>query len=183
LRKRIRMSQPHSIERQLACLEFLQSKGLVRRRACGELNADGEDVIMVAGGDGWSANDVDALLEAGADVAAADGNGQTSIWNAASCGHAVTLCALLAGGGFADSCINSNERNVSLGQAGAAAVWIAACNGHADCVQILIEAKADLDKESSDHQMTPTYMASQNGHLACLQALLSAGANLSKCEE
>jgi hypothetical protein len=183
LRKCVRNSQPHSIERRLACLEFLQSKGLVRRNACGEFNADGEDVIMVAGGDGWSANDVEALLEAGADVAAADGNGQTSIWNAASCGHAVTLNALLAGGGVADSCINSNQRNVSLGQAGASALWIAACNGHSDCVQILIAANADLDKESSDHQMTPVYMASQNGHLACLQALVNARANLSKCEE
>jgi hypothetical protein len=181
LQKCIYGSQPQSIERKQACLELLQSKGLVRHNIRGERNADGEDVIIIAGGDGWSADDIDALLEAGADVNASDCNGQTSVWNAASCGNAHTLRALLEGGGFADTCVNDNERNVELAQAGASALWIAACNGHLNCVDVLVEAKADLNKDSQN--MTPIGMACQNGYVSCVQALIAAKASLLACNE
>ena len=144
LRKRMREAAPNSDEGRRACLELLQSKGLVKAAARGELNAEGEDLIVAAGAEGWSADDVSALLGAGADVATADANGKTGVWSAASCGHVSTLRVLLGAGGNANTRSNDSELNRKMDLAGASAVWIAAQNGHVDCVEELIAAKADV---------------------------------------
>ena len=144
LRKRIREAAPNSDEGRRACLELLQSKGLVKAAARGELNAEGEDVIVAAGAEGWSADDVSALLGAGADVATADANGKTGVFKAASSGHVSTLRALLGAGGDANARSNDSELNRNSDSAEASAVWISARNGHADCVEELIAAKADV---------------------------------------
>ena len=144
LHKRIREAAPYSDEGRRACLELLQSKGLVKAAAHGELNADGEDLIVAAGAEGWSADDVRALVGAGADVATADANGKTGVWSAASSGHVSTLRVLLGAGGNANARCNDSKLNRKLELAGASAVWIAARNGHADCIQELIAAKADM---------------------------------------
>jgi hypothetical protein len=144
LRKRMREAAPNSDEGRRACLELLQSKGLVKAAARGELNAEGEDVIVAAGAEGWSADDVSALLGAGADVATADANGKTGVWSAASCGHVSTLRVLLGAGGNANTRSNDSELNRKMELAGASAVYIAAQNGHVDCVEELIAAKVDV---------------------------------------
>ena len=147
LRKRMREAAPDSDQFQRACLELLQSKGLVKAAARGELNAEGEDLVVAAGADGWSADDLNALLMAGADVATADKNGKTGLWSAASCGHVSTLKVLLAAGADANACSNGSEFNKKLKQAGASALWIAAWNGHLDCVQELIAShKVDVQQ-------------------------------------
>ena len=127
LRKCMRQAAPDSDERRRACLELLQCKGLVKDGANGELNAEGEDVIVAAGADGWSVDDIQALIGAGADVATADKEGNTGLINAASCGHLPTMQALLIG-----SC--------DMGKA----VLGAASNGHTDCVEALIACNADV---------------------------------------
>jgi hypothetical protein len=134
LRKRICEAAPDSDDRRLACLELLQSKGLVKAAAHGEPNAAGEDLIVAAGAEGWGAEDIGALLGAGADVSTADNSGKTGVWNAASCDHASTLSALLSAGGNADAKTND----------GVSALWISAMNGHSACVETLIGAKADM---------------------------------------
>ncbi len=137
LRKRIREAAPGSDERRLACMQLLQSKGLAKAAAHGELNADGEDLIVAAGADGWSAEDVNALLGAGADVATADDNGETGVYNAAKYGHVSTLKILLGAGGDVNSC---NKRSYDE----ASALYEAASNGHLDCIEELIASKADV---------------------------------------
>jgi hypothetical protein len=144
LRKRIREVAPDFDEGRRACLELLKSKGLVKAAARGELNAEGEDVIVAAGADGWSADDVNALIAAGADVASTEANGKTGVWTAASSGHVSTLRVLLGAGGDVNARCNDSELNRQLYLAGASAVYIAARNGHADCVEELIAAKADV---------------------------------------
>ena len=144
LRKRMREAAPDSDEGRRACLELLQSKGLVKAAARGELNAEGEDLIVAAGAEGWSADDVSALLGAGADVATADANGKTGVWSAASSGHVSTLRVLLGAGGDANARCSDSELNQKLELVGASAVCIAALNGHVDCVEELIAAKADV---------------------------------------
>jgi len=129
LRKCMRQAAPDSDERRRACLELLQCKGLVKDGANGELNAEGEDVIVAAGADGWSADDIQALIGAGADAATEDREGNTGLVNAASCGHLSTMQALLIG-----SC--------DLGKA----VLGAASNGHTDCLEALIACKADVQQ-------------------------------------
>jgi hypothetical protein len=127
LRKCMRKAAPDSDERRRACLELLQCKGLVKDAANGELNAEGEDVIVAAGADGWSADDIETLIGAGADVATRDKDGNTGLINAASFGHLSTMQALLT-----DLC----DTNYALRGA--------ASNGHTDCVLALIACKADV---------------------------------------
>jgi hypothetical protein len=126
LRRRVRQSAPDSSERQRACLELLQCKGLVKSAASGELNAEGEDLIVAAAADGWSAEDIKTLIQAGADAAAVDKNGLTAFVVAARNGHLLTMQALLVGG-------------CDLGNA----LIQAAQNGHADCVEALLSSGAD----------------------------------------
>jgi hypothetical protein len=144
LRKRLRDVGSDSDERPSLCIELLRSKGLIKAAAHGEVNAEGEDLIVAAGADGWSAEDVRALLMAGADVATADENGRTGVWAAASCGNVSALKALLAAGGDANTRCNESEMNDSMLVAGASALFIAAMNGQTDCVVDLIASKADV---------------------------------------
>jgi len=55
--------------------------------------------------------------------------------------------------------------------------FIAADQGHADCLKILAEAKADLS--TPWNSCTPAFMAAQEGHADCLKILAEAKANLS----
>ena len=144
LRKRLRDVGSDSDERPSLCIELLRSKGLIKAAAHGEVNAEGEDLIVAAGADGWSAEDVRALVMAGADVATADENGRTGVWTAASCGNVSTLKALLAAGGDANTRCNESEMNESMRVAGASALFLASMNGQADCVVELIASKADV---------------------------------------
>jgi hypothetical protein len=139
VRKRIREAAPGSDERRLACLQLLQSKGLAKAAAHGELNAEGEDLIVAAGADGWSADDVNALLDAGADVATADVNGETGLHSAAKYGHVSTLKVLLRAGGDVNGCSNEDESSL----------YMAASNGHLDCVKELTAFKAEVLKCNS----------------------------------
>ena len=144
LRKRLRDVGSDSDERPSLCIELLRSKGLIKAAAHGEVNAEGEDLIAVAVADGWSAEDVSALVMAGADVATADENGRTGVWAAASCGNVSALKALLAAGGDANTCCDDSEVNESMMVAEASALLVAATNGQADCVVELIASKADV---------------------------------------
>jgi cell division protein FtsB len=144
LRKRLRDVGSDSDEKPSLCIELLRSKGLIKAAAHGEENAEGEDLIVAAGADGWSAEDVRALLMAGADVATADENGRTGVWAAASCGNVSTLKALLAVGGDVNTCCNESEINKSMRVDGASALFVAATNGQTDCVVELIASKADV---------------------------------------
>ena len=144
LRKRLRDVGSDSDERPSLCIELLRSKGLSKAAAHGEENAEGEDLIVAAGADGWSAEDVRALLMAGADVATADENGRTGVWAAASCGNVSTLKALLAVGGDANTRCNDSEINESMRVDGASALYGASMYGQTDCVVELIASKADV---------------------------------------
>jgi ankyrin repeat protein len=105
----------------------LQCKGLVKSAASGELNAEGEDLIVAAAADGWSADDIKTLIQAGADAAAVDKDGNKAFVVAAGNGHLLTMQALLVGG-------------CDLGRA----LLRAAANGHVDCVEALISSGADV---------------------------------------
>jgi hypothetical protein len=85
-------------------LELLISRGLVKRGVRDDLNADGEDVIVQAGGDGWLAGDIAAAVAAGADLRAIDSNGCNGVWNAARYGHLDSLNALLGAGVEVNKC-------------------------------------------------------------------------------
>ena len=69
----------------------------------------------------------------------------------------------------------------SRGSTPAFPVFIACYQGHAECLSLLINHGAQLDK--ADKQgATPTYIACQNGHKECLSLLINHGAQLDKAD-
>merc|ERR1719174_757087 len=60
--------------------------------------------------------------------------------------------------------------------------YMAAQEGHADCLRLLLEAGCDKDKAQQDGA-TPAFIAAQTGHADCLRLLLEAGCDKDKaCE-
>ena len=58
-------------------------------------------------------------------------------------------------------------------------MYIAALQGHIECLKELIAAGADLNKEDKDGR-TPLYSAANQGHVECLKEIIAAGAELNK---
>ena len=55
--------------------------------------------------------------------------------------------------------------------------FMAAQDGHVDCLKLLLEAGCDLSVPRSNGA-TPAYMAARNGHTDCLHIIISAGAGV-----
>ena len=123
-----------------ASLQLLVSRSLVKRGVVGEVNADGEDVMVLAGGDGWTAMDIHAAAAAGADVAAVNASGYSGVWNAARYGHKESLAALLDVKGDVAKC----------DVIGRSAMFMASRNCHAECLKLLLAAGGDVNKCNND---------------------------------
>jgi ankyrin repeat protein len=160
-----------SSEKKSASLQLLVSRSLVKRGVVGEVNADGEDVMVQAGGDGWSAIEIHAAHAAGADVAAVDTSGYSGLWNAARYGHKESLAALLEVKGDVDKCSYD----------GRSPIYIVARNGHADCLKLLLDSGGDVNKFEKDG-CSPIWTSAQKGHADCLKLLLTAGGDVNKCD-
>jgi ankyrin repeat protein len=152
-----------SSKKNSLCVQLLLSRGLVRRGVQLETNADGESVLVRAGGDGWPKVYVDAAVAAGADLIAADGDGQSGVWHAARCGHTDTLAALIA----VQCDLNACNKH------GASPVYAASYNGHVSCLKILLAAKADVHK-CDGFGCSPVYIACQQNQPDCIPLLVSA---------
>ena len=57
--------------------------------------------------------------------------------------------------------------------------YMAAQNGHADCLRLLLEAGCDKDK-AREGGATPAFIAAEKGHANCLRLLLEAGCDKEK---
>jgi hypothetical protein len=155
-----------SCDEASASLQLLVSRSLVKRGVVGEVNADGEDVMVQAGGDGWTAMDIRAAHAAGAHVAAVDASGYSGVWNAARYGNKESLAALLEVKVDVATCDNT----------GRSAVYMASRNGNAECLRLLLAAGGDVNKCNNDGH-SPIYIATFTGHADCLQLLLGAGSD------
>lgn len=62
-------------------------------------------------------------------------------------------------------------------QSGAAAIARAAFRGHANCVQILLEAQASVDLRNTGGGFNALLEAAEHGHAACMKLLLEAKAD------
>ena len=58
---------------------------------------------------------------------------------------------------------------------GCGALWLAAANGHRDCVRLLVEGGANIEATAANG-VTPFAIACQRGHLAAARVLSDAGA-------
>ncbi len=204
LRRRIDSSVIESSERSSASLQLLKSQGLVKQSVIGETNADGEDVMVQAGADGWVAGNIAAAAAAGADIGSTDPKGFNGVSSAARFGHEHCLAALFAAGVNVNTCSIDGRSPIFIaawsGQAacitqlvfargdvnkcnnsGASPIWIAAINGHDACVAQLIVAGGDVNK-CHNTGSSPINVAAGNGHAACVSRLISASANVNKCD-
>jgi CDK inhibitor PHO81 len=60
---------------------------------------------------------------------------------------------------------------------------LAAREGHADCLQLLVRAGADANVKEKGSLWTPLFFAAENGHLQCIRVLVAAGAQLNAEDE
>jgi hypothetical protein len=171
LRQRVSATAASS-DKASASLQLLVSRSLVKRGVVEEVNADGEHVMVQAGGDGWSAMDIHAAHAAGANVAAVDPSGYSCVWNAARYGHNESLVALLDVKGDVTICDND----------GASPIFVAAENAHAYCLERLLAARGDVNK-CNNNGFSPMHVAAHNGHTDCLELLLAARGDINKCDD
>lgn len=111
-----------------------------------------------------------ALVEAGADLSAADKSHTTTLQMAAAHGNVAAIQFLLIKGAK----VTHIERTSSP-------LHRAVMNGHVQALTILIEAGGSLDwKDSMGH--TPLHCASLSGHVSAVELLLLKGANASEAD-
>jgi ankyrin repeat protein len=114
---------------------------------------------------------VNAELDRGADVNAAEGDGTTALHWAAQIDAVEMLGLLLEAGAAVDA---PNRFNVTP-------LELAANNGNAGAIERLIEAGADPNHASREGQ-TPLMTAAANGRVAAVEALLRHGADVDAAE-
>ena len=184
--------------------KFLLSRGLVKCVAGIRVmqNADGESVLMQAGGDGWEESDIVAAVAAGADANDAGRIGYTGVWLAARYGHPHSLASLIVAGGDVAKCPDDGRSPILMAARynnysclkqliaaggdvnmcmcnGISPIWLAAQEGYDKCLGELIKEGADVNKCGGDQGCSPIYNAAKNGHASCLSKLMAAGGDAS----
>lgn len=82
--------------------------------------------------------------------------------------HSLTINRFLAGMGA------SIPKNTYKKHGGETPLLMAAANGHAECMKLLLQdARVDVNRQDRDGE-TALYMAAANGHASCVRLLLSA---------
>ena len=111
---------------------------------------------------------VKQLVEAGADVCATDDEGITCLIFAACNGHTDTVRYLV---GLLEVDVNHQCRNDFT------ALHYAGKHKHADVVQVLIDAGADIEAKT-DKGHSPLHLASRSGEVATVMKLVEGGADV-----
>jgi ankyrin repeat protein len=135
---------------------------------------------------------LEAMLDAGGNANAAFGEGETVLMTAARAGDLASVKELLAHGGQPDATESWHGQT--------ALMW-AAMENHADVVQALIDAGAEVDRRSTKHDwvkisysegnvpktrdlggLTALQFAAREGSLEAVETLLAAGADANAAE-
>ena len=133
-----------------------------------EIKTDsGRSPLHVASIEGALAT-VKMLVKAGADVRATDAKGNTCLILAACCGHTDTVRYLV---GLPE--VDLNHQKIS----NYTALHVAVSRKHADVVQVLIDAGADIETRGALGS-SPLHLASDLGELATVKMLVEAGADV-----
>jgi uncharacterized protein len=111
---------------------------------------------------------VDLFIKAGADVNAALPGGETPLMTASRTGNLVAVKSLINHGARVDA---KDERR------GQTALMWAAAEGHADVVQALIDADADVTSRVPSG-LSPLMFAAREGRTEVVRVLLKAGADV-----
>jgi uncharacterized protein len=151
-----------------------------------EIGTEGETVLMTAARTG-DPDTLELLLRRGAEVDARESwHAQTALMWAAGFGHPAAMTTLLAHGADvnAASAIEEWERQTTaeprakwLPPGGMTPLLFAAREGCLQCIPVLVEAGADLDKTTPDG-INAIILALINGHYDVATALIEAGADV-----
>ena len=114
-----------------------------------------------------TASDMQAMIDAGADVNTKDSFGGTPLHLAAKEGQAEVIPVLVKAG--ADVNAKTDE--------GGTPFHLAAQEGHAEVIPVLVKAGADVNAKTSNGN-TPLHFAAQEGHAEVIPVLVKAGANV-----
>ena len=114
---------------------------------------------------------VEALIEAGADIGAAEPDGTTALHWAAHHDDLRLAARLLKAGGAADATTRY----------GVAPLALAATNGSAEMLEMLLDAGADPDRASGEGE-TPLMTAARTGVVPAVEVLLEHGAEVDAVE-
>ena len=120
--------------------------------------------------DAASRNDADtvrSLLQSGADVNEAQGDGMTALHWASETGNAEVARMLLYAG-------SNLEAGTRIGNY--TPLHIASRNGHTAVVAALIEAGADVNAVTTNSGATPLHLAAASGNAEAVDRLIAAGA-------
>ena len=110
-----------------------------------------------------------SLLESGADVNAAQGDGMTALHWAAEHGDRELAAVLLSAGADVTAVTRLGDFT---------ALHIAARGGSFEIVRLLVDADADINARTTSGGVTPLHYAAQAGGVAAIEALLQAGADI-----
>ena len=145
---------------------------VVKRFVSGCAPLDGDTPLCAAIGQG-ALDVVKLLVIAGAGVCVAGEGGFTCLMRASLNGHTETVRYLLS---LPEMDVTQADNN------GNTALHMAASWKHAEVVQVLIDAGADVDNRNSDMQ-TPLHLASSEGTLDVVKLLVRAGAGVCVADE
>ncbi len=109
---------------------------------------------------------VRALLQQGADVNAAHGDGMSALHWAAERGDAEMVAALVQAGAAGDAVTRIGHYTP---------LHVASTGGHAKVIERLVEAGADVSATASTSGVTPLHLAAAAGRAAAVTALLDHG--------
>ena len=80
-------------------------------------------------------------------------------------------------GGTSNACGRIRSVNTAMDET---PLFVASRKGQVDCVRLLIDDGADVNKARTDNGWTPLYVASQNGNVDCVRLLVENGADVNK---
>ncbi len=103
----------------------------------------------------YNTNDIQLLLDAGADVNATDDDGETALIAAARGGHTEAAQILLDAGADVNA-TDIQEQTALI----TAAQW-----GHTETVQALLVAGAEVEKEPGEYSLSALMTAAFEGHI------------------
>ncbi|GMH43441.1 hypothetical protein BSKO_11363 [Bryopsis sp. KO-2023] len=114
------------------------------------------------------------LVDAGADADAASKKGSSPLliavqYNKQNKENHVEICKLLLDGGANPNTLKPGSQQTVL--------WIAAYMSDPETTALLVEAKADVDREADDGS-TPLYVATIKNCVGCMEELLEGGAEV-----
>lgn len=121
------------------------------------------------------ADKIPGLIAQGGDPNARYNDNRHYLHLAVSLNNARVVEELLRGGADVNATESSDEIT---------AVYFAAGSGAPDCLKVLIEHNADLDRECGmERPTTPIQIAITNGRKECIRLLIENGADLSEIDE